>query len=166
MLDAEPITTENTSNVSFDMIVKAAGRTACQSELYCAYLISASGFSDAASSQCSSYRGARGRGLLAPRAWRATVHRPRVRQVDARDRLAIVPGIQPADVQELIEHGARAVVLVCKISIGCRSCPEPPLFRWVVRGSSTTPTCGAWCKARRAGLPAHLQARIGVRALD
>jgi hypothetical protein len=35
-----------------------------------------------------------------------------------------VPGIQPADVQELIEHGARAVVLSKGIWKRLQVCPE------------------------------------------
>jgi hypothetical protein len=35
-----------------------------------------------------------------------------------------VPGIQPADVQELIEHGARAVVLSKGIWERLQVCPE------------------------------------------
>jgi hypothetical protein len=39
-----------------------------------------------------------------------------------------VPGIQPADVQELIEHGARAVVLSRGIWERLQVCPETVAF--------------------------------------
>jgi hypothetical protein len=39
-----------------------------------------------------------------------------------------VPGIQPADVQELIEHGARTVVLSKGSGGDCRSVPIPWSF--------------------------------------